>query len=382
MRLFANERVVKTLDRLGFEEGDMIESKMVTRSIETAQKRVEENNFGIRKRLVEYDDVMNAQRKGVYGKRQNALKGERIGSDIASMVYEVASSLASGTYEGGFEEFKDEVRRVFAMDTDLEAEAYAKMNRNELADYLAEAAMKHLKRSKEKIEAGAMPYIKEFVEERNATGPVGVPVTDGRRMYNVRADITEAYEQNCRPISKSWEKTVLLSSIDKAWQEQLREMDELRKSVQNASYEQKDPLVIYKLEAYELWKTMLEGLNTKAVATLMRGRLAVPDYETAKEAERQAREAEELRKQAQSLAQAKTREIRRDMPAPSYNPYANYSTTRDAYPGESAQRQAARNVNRQPAARQPVKAEPKVGRNDPCPCGSGKKYKNCHGKNL
>ncbi|MDE5958094.1 MAG: SEC-C domain-containing protein [Muribaculaceae bacterium] len=376
MRLFANERVVKTLDRLGFQEGDMIESKMVTKSIENAQKRVEENNFGIRKRLVEYDDVMNAQRKGVYGKRQNALKGERIGSDIANMVYEVAGNLAAGTYEGGFEEFKDEVRRAFAIDLSLDETEYGKMGREQLTDYLADAAMEHLKRSKEKMEAGAMPYIKEFVEERGAKGPVGVPVTDGRRMYNVRADITEAYEQNCRPISKSWEKTVLLSSIDKAWQEQLREMDELRRSVQNASYEQKDPLVIYKLEAYDLWKNMLEGLNAKAVATLMRGHLAVPDYEEAKKAEAAAREAEEARQ----AAQAQAREIRRDMPAPSYNPYANYSTTRDSYPGESAQRQAAQNVNRQSAPKQPAKAEPKVGRNDPCPCGSGKKYKNCHGK--
>ena len=375
MRLFANERVVKTLDRLGFEEGDMIESKMVTRSIENAQKRVEENNFGIRKRLVEYDDVMNAQRKGVYGKRQNALKGERIGSDIANMVYEVAAGLASGVYEGGFDEFKDEVRRALAIDIDIDAEQYGKMNRDELTEFLSEAAMSHFKRSKEKIEAGAMPYIKEFVEERGAKGPVGVPVTDGRRKFNVRADITEAYENNCKPISKSWEKTVLLSSIDTAWQEQLREMDELRKSVQNASYEQKDPLVIYKLEAYDLWKNMLEGMNAKAVATLMRGRLAVPDYEQAKEAERQAREAEALRREAQQ------QQIRREMPQQSYNPYANYSTTRDAYPGESAQREAAQNVNRSETPVQPAKAEPKIGRNDPCPCGSGKKYKNCHGRN-
>lgn len=360
----------------------MIESKMVTKSIENAQKRVEENNFGIRKRLVEYDDVMNAQRKGVYGKRQNALKGERIGSDIANMVYEVASNVANGVYEGGYAEFKDEVRRAFAMDIDFTEDEYNKMGRDELAERLGETAMQHLKRSKEKIEQGAMPYIKEFVEEKGAKGPVGVPVSDGRRIFNVRTDITEAYENNCKPISKAWEKTVLLSSIDKAWQEQLREMDELRKSVQNASYEQKDPLVIYKLEAYDLWKNMLEGMNSKAVATLMRGRLAVPDYEQAKEAERQAKEAEELRQQAQALNQARQQQIRREYtPQNMPNPYANYSTTRDAYPGESAQRQAAQNAGRSytPPA-QPVKAEPKVGRNDPCPCGSGKKYKNCHGR--
>ena len=387
MRLFANERVVKTLDRLGFEEGDMIESKMVTKSIENAQKRVEENNFGIRKRLVEYDDVMNAQRKGVYGKRQNALKGERIGSDIANMVYGVAGELANGVYEGGFPQFKDEVRKVLSLDVDFDEDAYSKMSREEITSVLAESALDHLKRSKEKIEAGAMPYIKEFVEERHATGPVGVPVTDGRRMFNVRADITEAYEQGCKPISKSWEKTVLLSSIDKAWQEQLREMDELRKSVQNASYEQKDPLVIYKLEAYELWKNMLDDMNTKAVSTLMRGKLAVPDYEEAKamrEAQEMAqRQAEEAQRRMQQDAR-----IQREMPQPAYNPYANYSTTHTSYPqesyeGEEAQRQAAHNAGRrQSAPVQPAKSAPRVGRNDLCPCGSGKKYKNCHGKNL
>ena len=384
MRLFANERVVKTLDKLGFEEGDMIESKMVTRSIENAQKRVEENNFGIRKRLVEYDDVMNAQRKGVYGKRQNALKGERIGTDIANMIYEVASNLANGYYEGGFDEFKNAVRKAFAMDVEFDEAVYAKMSRDEVTEALGEAAIQHHKRAKEKLEQGAMPYIKEFVEERGASGPVGVPVSDGRRIFNVRADIKECYDNACKPISKAWEKIVLLSSIDKAWQEQLREMDELRKSVQNASYEQKDPLVIYKLEAYELWKNMLVEMNEKAVATLMRGRLAVPDYEEAKEAERRAAEAEELRQKAAQMQRAATsrqQEIRREY-APQNNPYANYSTTRDAYPGESAQRQAAQNVNRRQGPTQPVKAQPKVGRNDPCPCGSGKKYKNCHGKGL
>ena len=383
MRLFANERIVKTLDRLGFEEGDMIESKMVTRSIENAQKRVEENNFGIRKRLVEYDDVMNAQRKGVYGKRQNALKGERIGSDIANMIYEVASGLANGVYEGGFEEFKNEVRRALAMDVDFDEAEYQKMGREQLTEYLTEAAVKHHKRANEKMEQAALPYIKEFVEERNATGPVGVPVSDGRRVFNVRADIQECYENDCKPLSKAWEKTVLLSSIDKAWQEQLREMDELRKSVQNASYEQKDPLVIYKLEAYDLWKNMLEDMNGKAVATLMRGRLAVPDYEEAKAAEQRAAEAEELRRQAESLEQNRRQAVYQATQTSMPNPYANYSTTRDAYPGESAQREAVKNAGRsnQPV-KQPAKAAPKVGRNDPCPCGSGKKYKNCHGKGL
>jgi len=376
MRLFANDRIVKTLDKLGFEEGDMIESKMVTKSIENAQKRVEENNFGIRKRLVEYDDVMNAQRKGVYGRRQNALKGDRIGTDIANMIYEVAQDLASAQYENGFTEFDEKVRKSLAIEAPCTEEEFAKLDTSELSDRLAEAAMHNLNRKKEKIAAGAMPYIKEFVEERGATGLIGVPITDGRRIFNIRADITDAYNNECKPITKAWEKAVLLSSIDKAWQEQLREMDELRKSVQNASYEQKDPLVIYKLEAYELWKKMLWDMNSKAVSTLLRGSLAVPDYEEAKAAAEEAARQESIRRHQQQ-------QIHREYnAAPDNNPYANYSTTRDTYEGESAQRRAAQNVNRPAPSRQPIKAEPKIGRNDPCPCGSGKKYKNCHGRGL
>ena len=380
MRLFANERVVKTLDRLGFEEGDMIESKMVTRSIENAQKRVEENNFGIRKRLVEYDDVMNAQRKGVYGRRQNALKGERIGTDIANMIYETAEELGKRGYENGFPEFEEDVLKNMAIEVPFTEAEYNKLDSAEIADKLAEEAMRTYERNKQKMAEGAMPYIKEFVEERGATGPVGVPVTDGRRVFNIRCDIKDAYENGCKPLTKAWEKTVLLSSIDKSWQEQLREMDELRKSVQNASYEQKDPLVIYKLEAYELWKKMLWEMNSKAVATLMRGRLAVPDYETAKAAEAQAKEAQEQQRQAQQLA--RQQQIRREYSTTttSTNPYANYSTTREQYPGEAAQRAAGQNVSRRQGPVAPIKAMPKVGRNEPCPCGSGKKYKNCHGR--
>ncbi|MCM1290869.1 MAG: preprotein translocase subunit SecA [Prevotella sp.] len=384
MRLFANERVVKTLDSLGFKEGDMIESKMVTRSIENAQKRVEENNFGIRKRLVEYDDVMNAQRKGVYGRRQNALKGERIGTDIANMVFKVAEHIV--TESNNFPEFDEMVRKSFAIEVPFTEQEYNKMSTDDLIDALAEQAMSTLRRKEENMARSAAPYIKEFVEERGAKGLVGVPVTDGRRVFNIRTDIEEAYAKDCKPITKAWEKAVLLSSIDKAWQEQLREMDELRHSVQNASYEQKDPLVIYKLEAYELWKKMLWEMNSKSVSTLMRGKLAVPDYEEAKKAaeQQQAQQAEEQqRRAAVQHAQMAQQQIRREYAQRSVpNPYANYSTTRDTYPGESAQRQAAASVNRPQPQRTPVKAGPKIGRNDPCPCGSGKKYKNCCGRNV
>lgn len=362
MRLFANDRVVKMLDRLGFKEGEMIENGMVTKSIENAQKRVEENNFGVRKRLVEYDDIMNAQRKGIYGRRQNALKGERIGSDIANMVYETALDLAARRYEN-FEEFSSEVGKALAIESPVSDSEYAKIDANELAERLTEAALETMNRKKEHMCTSIYPYIKEFVETQGARGMIGVPITDGRRMYNIQADIEECYAKNACPLAKAWEKSVLLSSIDTAWQEQLREMDELRKSVQNAAYEQKDPLVIYKIEAFELWKNMLSEMNSKAVATLMRGKLAVADYDEAKAAEAQQREMQRQAEQARKPV----------------NPYANYSTTHDSYPGESAQREAAQNVNRPAPQQQPVKAGPKIGRNDPCPCGSGKKYKNCHG---
>ncbi|MCM1475284.1 MAG: preprotein translocase subunit SecA [Muribaculaceae bacterium] len=375
MRLFAKDNIVKTLDRLGFKEGDMIESKMVTKSIENAQKRVEENNFGIRKHLVEYDDVMNAQRKGVYGRRQNALKGERIGTDIATMIYKVAEDLVGNTYEGGFEDFTAQVRKQLAIEVPFSDEEFQKRDKEVLADSLAEAAMQNLRRLEEKMAAGAHPYIKEFVEERGATGLVGVPISDGRRVFNIRTDIQEAYDNGCKSLTKSWEKTVLLSSIDKAWQEQLREMDELRKSVQNASYEQKNPLDIYRIEAYELWKQMLWDMNSKSVSTLMRGHLAVPDYAEAKA-------AEEAQRQEQARKAAEQAQIQQDVQRPMSNPYANYSTTRDSYPGESAQRQAMQSSHTRNNVKQPMKAQPKVGRNDPCPCGSGKKYKNCHGRNA
>ena len=378
MRLFANDRVVKMLDRLGFKEGEMLESSMVTKSIENAQKRVEENNFGIRKRLVEYDDVMNAQRNGVYGRRQNALRGERIGSDIANMVNELAGDLAAMRFDS-YEDFVAELGQTFAIESPVTAQEYAKIDRASLAEKIAESAMHNYARKKEKMAAGAAPYIKDFVEQQGAKGEIGVPVTDGRRIFNVRADIEECYANNCKPISKAWEKAVLLSSIDNAWQEQLREMDELRRSVQNASYEQKDPLVIYKIEAFNLWKNMVHEMNAKAIASLMRGKLAVADYEEVKAAQEEAAAQQAAQQAAAQEAQARQQAQAR---APRMNPYANYSTTRDVYPGASAQRQAAMNANRgEDKQNQPVKADPKIGRNDPCPCGSGKKYKNCHGKN-
>ena len=384
MRLFANDRVVKMLDRLGFKEGEMIENSMVTKSIENAQKRVEENNFGIRKRLVEYDDVMNAQRRGVYSRRQNALKGERIGVDIANMVYELSDSLASTRFDS-FESFSEELNSLFAIEVPFTEAEYGKLDEQEISARIAESVLATMERKKEKLCAEIMPYVKDFVEEKGAKGPIGVPMTDGRRMFNIRADIEECYNNGCKPLAKAWEKAVLLSSIDSCWQEQLREMDELRKAVQNATYEQKDPLVIYKIEAYNIWEKMLVEMNSKSVSTLMRGRKAVPDYEDSKAAEKAAEEArrkqEEERRRRPVYAQPRNASITQAPAGGVPNPYAGYSTTRETYEGETAQRQAAMNANRggRPVT-QPIKAQPKVGRNDPCPCGSGKKYKNCCGR--
>ncbi|MCM1319804.1 MAG: preprotein translocase subunit SecA [Muribaculaceae bacterium] len=395
MRLFASERVVKMLDKMGFKEGDMLENKMVNRSIENAQKRVEENNFGIRKRLVEYDDVMNAQRKGVYGRRQNALKGERIGTDIANMIYEQAGELINA-YGNEYDVLAEETLKTFAMELPFSKEELAHTDSNTATATLAEAAMKAMERNKEKMREKALPWIRNFVDNQGAKGVVGIPMTDGRRGIYLRTDLQEAYDTDCRSLTKAWEKQVLLSAIDKAWQQHLLEMDELRKSVQNASYEQKDPLVIYKLEAYELWKSMLSDMNAKSVSTLMRGRLAVPDFEEAQKAaaakaeEQKAQQEQQRQVQAQQASRSTygqpNQQMRREYSGYSStaNPYANYSTTRGNYDQQNQQQaaqQAARSAGRPQGPTQPIKADPKIGRNDPCPCGSGKKYKNCHGKN-
>ena len=340
---------------------------------------------------MEYDDVMNAQRKGVYGRRQNALKGERIGTDIANMIYEQSQELASA-YTNEYDILSEETLKTFAMELPFTREEAVKMNVSDMTDAIADAAMKAMDRNKEKMREKAIPWIRNFVDNQNAKGLVGIPMTDGRKGIYLRTDLQEAYDTDCRSLTKAWEKQVLLSAIDKAWQEQLRAMDELRKSVQNASYEQKDPLVIYKLEAYELWKTMLHDMNSKSVSTLMRGRLAVPDFEEAQAAAK-AKAEEQAAQQQQAKAQQHARlaaagnnmqQMRREYNGyTSTNPYANYSTTRDSYDAQAqAQRQAAQNAGRQQGPVQPRKAEPKVGRNDPCPCGFGKKYKNCHGRNL
>ncbi len=366
MRLFATDRVMKMLDTLGLKEGEMIEAKMVTKAIENAQKRVEENNFGIRKRLLEYDDVMNKQRTYIYNRRHHALLGERVGIDIANMLYDTIENLVN-THEAPnfFEDLKLDVFKVLTIEVPFTEQEYKTLGKQELVDRLYQAANEALDRKSQRIIEIAQPVIKDWVENRNATGKILVPITDGKRIFNLRVDITEAYDSECKAIVKEWHKALLLVTIDELWKEHLRELDQLRQSVQNASYEQKDPLVIYKVESFHLFENMLNNLNVKAMSALLRGQIHIQQRETSNEEQPQQRQPE----------------VKQAMPE-RRNDYSQYRTSKEDLPGQAAQRAAASAHQGERPRPQPVIAGPKIGRNDPCPCGSGKKYKACHGKNM
>ncbi len=366
MRLFATDRVMKMLDRLGLHDGEMIESKMVTNAIEKAQKRVEENNFGIRKRLLEYDDVMNKQRTYIYARRHHALLGERVGIDIANMLYDTIENIVNNYPEADyFEDMKLELMRVLTIEPPFTEEEFHNMEREAAINALYEAATQALDRKSERIIEMAKPVIKDWVENRNAKGLIIVPITDGKRVYQIRVDINKAYDTDCRQIVKEWQKTILLICIDELWKEHLRELDQLRQSVQNASYEQKDPLVIYKVESFHIFERMLSVLNNKAMSSLLRGQIYIQKQEASENNPEQGRRAPE---------------VRQAMPERS-NANSNMKATKDELPGQSEQRAAMNASHPQRTRPEPIKVGPKVGRNDPCPCGSGKKFKNCHGRN-
>ena len=365
MRLFASERVVKMLDRLGLKDGERIEAPMVTRSIENAQKRVEENNFGIRKHLLEYDDVMNAQRNVIYTRRHHALMGERIGIDIMNMIYDSVEDMVScfGAPED-YQEFRMKVFTVFAIDMPFTETEYRSLDNKEMVDRLYKAAVAALRRKGERMAEVALPVFKSIVEQHGAKGMVRVPITDGKRVFGITVDVEESVNTECKNIAKAWQKAILLMSIDEAWKEHLRELDQLRQSVQNASYEQKDPLLIYKLESFNLFKTMLNTMNNKAIAMLMRGQIPV----------QQPADDEPQQRQQQPQVSEAPREMPRRQP--------HYTESRESYPGAAEQKAAMQGSNQQRRPTQPLRVGPKIGRNDPCPCGSGKKYKDCHGKNA
>ena len=349
MRLFSSDRIASVMDRLGFKEGEMIEHKMISNSIERAQKKVEENNFGIRKRLLEYDDVMNKQRVVVYTKRRHALMGERIGMDIVNMIWDrCAAAIEENDYEGA----KMALIQTLAMEAPFTEEEFRSGKREEIIDRTFDTAMANFKRKTERMAQVANPVIRQVYENQgHMYENILIPITDGKRVYNISCNLKNAYESESKEIVKAFEKSILLHTIDEAWKENLRELDELKHSVQNASYEQKDPLLIYKLESVTLFDNMVEKINNQTVSVLMRGQIPVQEPEQVRQAAPEQRED-----------MSKYRETKHDLSDPRQQ--------------EAAQRDT-REVRREPA-----RSEKTVGRNDPCPCGSGKKYKNCHGRGL
>ena len=347
MRLFSSDRIASVMDKLGFKEGEMIEHKMISNSIERAQKKVEENNFGIRKRLLEYDDVMNKQRTVVYTKRRHALMGERIGMDIVNTIWD---RCAYAVELGDFNNVRMEMLQTLAMDVPFTEEEYASKKQEELVEIAFNAAMANFKRKTERMAQIAMPVIKQVYElQGHMYENIMIPITDGKRLYNIPVNLKAAYESEGKEIVKAFEKKILLHTIDDAWKENLRELDELKHSVQNASYEQKDPLLIFKLESVKLFDDMVNKINNNTISVLMRGQIPVQEPEQVREA---APERPAPRQQYQ--------ETKHDLT-------------------DSNQRAAANRDTRE-QKREPIRAEKTVGRNDPCPCGSGKKFKNCHGR--
>ena len=353
MRLFASERIASLMDRLGFKEGDRIENPMISKSIERAQKKVEENNFGIRKHLLEYDDVMNKQRTVIYEKRRHALMGERIGMDITNVIWDrVVNIIETNDYAGCREDFL----KVLAMECPFSEEDFENVRRDELEERAFQSAMATFKRKTDRIESVAWPIIKEVEENQGAIYErIMVPITDGKRVYNIPCNLKEAYRTEGRDVVKQFERVIMLHIIDDCWKENLRQLDELRHSVQNASYEQKDPLLIFKLESAKLFDSMVNDMNNRIASILTRGQ--IPEMQQQQEV-REA--APEERTQRQQYTEQKA-----ELNDPAQQAAANHDTRENIEENHT-----------------PLVKDKLPGRNDPCPCGSGKKFKNCHGKGL
>ena len=353
MRLFASDRLAAMMDKMGFEEGEVLEHSMLNKAVERAQKKVEENNFGIRKRLLEYDDVMNSQREVIYKRRRHALMGERIEMDVMNTLYD-AGRLLIDTHQPAedFEGFTTDIMRTFAMESPFDEQTFRRTKADDLADQLYEAVESTFMARAKQIADIAYPTLHQvFTEQGHVYERIMIPLTDGRMAYNVSCNLREADESEGRTIMREFEKAIVLHIIDEAWKEHLREMDELRNSVQNASYENKDPLLVYKLESYELFRAMIEDMNRKTASVLMRVRLNIAPPE--EEAPRQV----EIREAAP--------EVQR--PAPQYH---------------EQRHEVGSPEDREEQRRTPAQAAHTIGRNDLCPCGSGKKFKHCHGKGF
>jgi len=353
MRLFGSDRISGVMDRLGLEEGEVIQHSMISKSIERAQKKVEENNFGIRKRLLEYDDVMNSQREVVYKKRRHALFGERLEVDILNMMYDSVEELVN-QYHGSdmFEDFNMELMRLLSMESPVDQDEFKQLNAGEISDRIYKKMIDSYNRKVEGIAKLAYPVIKNVYEHKKEVYKnIVVPITDGKKVFQIICNLEKAYENKGKELVKSYQKQIVLSTIDEGWKEQLREMDDLKQSVQNATYEQKDPLLIYKFESFNLFKALIANVNKQVVSTLMKGQIPIQSPE-------QVREAEARRKTDMS----------------------RYKTQKSELPGAENPMEGANTRTQERAKPQPVTVEKRVGRNDPCPCGSGKKYKHCHGK--
>ncbi|MBP5197367.1 MAG: preprotein translocase subunit SecA [Bacteroidaceae bacterium] len=350
MRLFASERIARVMDRLGFEDGEMIEHSMITRSIENAQKKVEENHFGVRKRLLEYDDVMNKQRTVIYSKRRHALMGERLGMDISNMIWDrVCNIMENNDWDGCKEQFLE----ILAMEVPFTREDKDTRDINELAEEAYQKAMERFKQKCQIIATNAMKAVTMIKE--NPDMPVYenimVPVIDGRRAYQISVNIEEAYESQCQAVCTAFHKALILHTIDDCWKENLRLLDELKHSVHNASYEQKDPLLIFKLESVKLFDDMVNRINDRVVSVLMRAQVPELQIRTERAPQPQKPQRQQYTESHQSLTDEGMKE-------------AASRDTRDQQPT------------------QPIRVDKLPGRNDPCPCGSGKKFKQCHGRNL
>ena len=364
MRLFASERISKFMDRMGFKDGDVLEAGMLNKSVERAQKKVEENHFGTRKRLLEFDDVMNSQRNVIYTRRRHALMGERIGLDVMNILYDSGAAIAAQNADGEYEALSMDLFRTLAINNPVSKDEFKSLKTEQLSERIFKEALDLFKRHIERMAQIANPVIKQVYENQGAMYEnILIPITDGQKVYNISCNLKEAYETESKAISKAFQKSIILLTIDEAWKEHLREMDDLRHSVQNASYENKDPLLIYKLESHNLFMGMVETMNRKTVSILMRGQIPVHE------------EPEGRRVQVRQAAAERRTDLSR------------YRTQKD----DAAQAKGNDNVypqgQRPPTGPQktnqePVRVEKRTGRNEPCPCGSGKKFKNCHGQGL
>ena len=345
MRLFGSEKIAGVVDRLGMEENEALEAPMLNSSIERAQKKVEENNFGIRKRLLEYDDVMNSQREVIYTKRRNALSGERVEIDVMNMMQDTAQILADRAEELDYEAFSELVMSSLSIDLGFDEEFFAKAGKAEMAEKLHENMLQTYERRMDTMLTRAYPIIKEVYEKQSAIYQnIAIPISDGRKMMTLSVNLKKAYETEGKEIARALSKRITLWQIDDKWKEHLRDMDDLKQSVQNATYEQKDPLLIYKFESFNLFSEMLEELNKDVLSFLLRAFIPLRDASEAKESAPQ-----QPKKNIDQMQTSRT----------------------DLVTNGGEQK-----------SKMPVHVEKQVGRNDPCPCGSGKKFKSCHGKGL